>query len=173
MADLTREQIERGLLAWATDENATGLYAATKMQAEQVCRQLLAAMDRLEAVKAFVPKPEEMSGYGDPDAPDNDEEELKRIREWDYNDFPALMDFIRGIWWMASWGWKQEPARDELEDRYEVMRYDISTGGWSGNESIIDALQENSIFWALSWIQSRRGGHFIFEVRKLESTSAV
>lgn len=102
-----------------------------------------------------------------------DDEELQRIREWDYHDYPGLMDFIRSIWWMASWGWKQEPAKDSLMGDTDVMRYDISTGGWSGNESIIEAMGENFMFWSMSWVQSRRGGHYIFEVRKLESSSIV
>jgi len=38
----------------------------------------------------------------------------------------------------------------------------VSTGGWSGNEDIIEALQENALFMTLYWIQSRTGGHYIF-----------
>jgi hypothetical protein len=43
-------------------------------------------------------------------------------------------------------------------------RYYISTAGWSGNESIIYAMQENNLMWSLNWVQSRRGGHYIFEL---------
>lgn len=42
--------------------------------------------------------------------------------------------------------------------------WNISTGGWSGNESIIYSLKSNNLFWIMSWVQSRRGGHYIFEV---------
>lgn len=100
-----------------------------------------------------------------------DEDELKRIREWDYHDFLGMMDFIKGLWWMPSFGWRQAEAKDSLMEREDVTRYDLSTGGWSGNESIIDAMQENTMFWMLSWVQSRRGGHYIFEVRKFTSES--
>lgn len=71
----------------------------------------------------------------------------------------ALMDYVKKAWWMASWGWSEE-------DFEEGKRYQISTGGWSGNESLISALRGNFIFWSLSWVQSRRGGHYIFEVTR-------
>jgi len=46
--------------------------------------------------------------------------------------------------------------------------YNISTGGWSGNESIIHEMQENSMMWHLNWVQSCRGGHYIFELREFK-----
>ena len=59
-------------------------------------------------------------------------EELERIKNWDYHDLKGLMDFVRSVWWAADWGWHQDGDT-----------YHISTGGWSGNELIIDNLQEN------------------------------
>ena len=41
----------------------------------------------------------------------------------------------------------------------------VSTGGWSGCEDLIGALQENTIFWMMCWVSSRRGGHFEFETK--------
>ena len=38
----------------------------------------------------------------------------------------------------------------------------LATGGWSENEYLISALQEN-IFWTLYWTKSERGGAFYFE----------
>lgn len=92
---------------------------------------------------------------------------LDIIREWPFTmGDRELFVFIKSIWWMADWGWKEgiEPSERELVER--VYRYRISTGGWSGNESIIQALQENKwCMWYLTWVQSRRGGHYIFELR--------
>ena len=82
------------------------------------------------------------------------EETLMAIRRWDPNDFYGLINFIRPIWW-ASFGWREKGAY--------LM---ISTGGWSGNEDIVIALQSNRIWWTLYWELSKRGGHYIFKRRK-------
>lgn len=39
----------------------------------------------------------------------------------------------------------------------------ISTGGWSGNEDILSALQDNIGFWTRYWCEVHRGGLFIFK----------
>jgi hypothetical protein len=48
----------------------------------------------------------------------------------------------------------------------------LSTGGWSGCESIISALQNSKTFptfWQMFWYQSRAGGHYWFKnIRKLK-----
>ena len=84
-----------------------------------------------------------------------DEQELQRIREWSLEDLAGLLQFVYGIWWASDWGWHQ---------RERIFR--VSTGGWSGNESIIGALQDNQMFWMLCWQESRRGGHYVFEIPK-------
>ena len=82
------------------------------------------------------------------------ETELKTIREWQYETgWQSLMDYISDIWHFAGWGWKKKGKT-----------YYISTAGWSGNEEIIAAMKANSMFWSMSWVQSRRGGHYIFKV---------
>ena len=84
-----------------------------------------------------------------------DDQELARIQVWPTEDFRGLMEYVRSLWWNADWGWTQG-----MEDHYQ-----ISTGGWSGNESIIEALEMNSLFWSMCWVSSRRGGHYEFEVK--------
>ena len=95
------------------------------------------------------------------------DEALDIIREWTFQmSDRALFEFIKSIWWMPDWGWKECEAIDELTGEKSYCYY-ISTGGWSGNESIIQAMQENKwMFWHMHWVQSRRGGHYIFELRK-------
>lgn len=89
------------------------------------------------------------------------DEALEMIRTWNHdNKFRDLMDFVKNIWWKPEWGWY------ETVDEKGHSVYNISTGGWSGNESIIDALQDNYIFWGFCWEQSRRGGHYIFKIKK-------
>ena len=36
----------------------------------------------------------------------------------------------------------------------------IATSGWSGNESIVRALENNAVFWCLCWFETRRGGGY-------------
>jgi len=64
-----------------------------------------------------------------------------------------LMMYCCKAWWNRETLW-------ERTDR----TYSISTGGWSGNESIISALMNNQVFWAMCWVSSRRGGHYEFEI---------
>lgn len=84
------------------------------------------------------------------------EEQLKQIEIWRGDDFHGLMKFIKPIWMYSDCGyWKQEKSE-----------YHISTGGWSGNEEIIDSMQKNYIWWTMFWKQSTRGGHYIFKDTK-------
>lgn len=46
--------------------------------------------------------------------------------------------------------------------------WEIATGGWSGNEDIIGALKENTLFWLICWNLSKRGGYYEFKCRNIE-----
>lgn len=41
--------------------------------------------------------------------------------------------------------------------------WQVATGGWSGCEDIINALQRNHVFWGLCWMLSKRGGYYEFK----------
>jgi hypothetical protein len=80
------------------------------------------------------------------------------IERWSWNDDEGLLKFIESIWWCPSFGWHEEVSEDK-------RIFNLSTGGWSGNESLIYALEQNHHFaWHRLWVQSRRGGHYIFEI---------
>lgn len=84
------------------------------------------------------------------------DEDLETVERWQFDapgSFEAFMSHVKSCWWMPEFGWHNDGRT-----------YNLSTGGWSGNESVIDAMQENFTFWAICWVQSRRGGHFIFEL---------
>jgi hypothetical protein len=85
------------------------------------------------------------------------EEALDKIAKWSYNDPKGWFEFIKEIWWMRDWGWHENKSDKGVE-------YNISTGGWSGSESLIRAMMDNHILWTCTWVQSRKGGHYIFEV---------
>ena len=90
------------------------------------------------------------------------ENELETIQKWDLLEKPVteLLEYVRQLW--------------EYDDRFiltgkrltgkRVLRLYLSTGGWSGNESIIGALQQNILFWSLCWVKSQSGGHYWFVI---------
>ncbi|MCP4898858.1 MAG: hypothetical protein GY906_17950 [bacterium] len=80
------------------------------------------------------------------------EKELQEIRDWPFEKLPELLPHVKSLWWQADWGWSEVGGT-----------YNISTAGWSGNEDIIGALQDNTMFWMLYWQKSTRGGHYVFE----------
>ena len=91
-------------------------------------------------------------------------EELERIKNWDRT-LPVmeLLDDIESLWHWPEWGFKKHQGLNSL--RRKVLKVELHTGGWSGNEEIIMALQEN-VFWLLYWEKSIRGGHYYFEIPK-------
>ena len=92
------------------------------------------------------------------------EQALECIENWPYTDPRGWFRFIESIWHLRSWGWSEGYFKDHEYDPADKYRYYVSTAGWSGNEDIIRAMQKNSILWSVAWVQSRRGGHYIFEV---------
>ena len=90
------------------------------------------------------------------------EDEIDAIVNWPIGDYKGLMEFVKSIWWMPDLSWREQGP--ELSWREQGEIYHISTGGWSGNEEIISAMQDNNLFWTMCWHSSRRGGHYIFEI---------
>ena len=99
------------------------------------------------------------------------EDALEIIELWHWDDARGWFKFIESLWAYHDWAWKEIDEPHEWKDlkQYKdriVHRYYISTAGWSGNESIIYAMQKADFMWHLNWVQSRRGGHYIFELRE-------
>jgi hypothetical protein len=85
---------------------------------------------------------------------------LNLIEEWHHTDgFYELMEY-------AMSGHTYPQFRDRSEQENGDIIWNVSTGGWSGNESIIDALNSNWLFWSMCWESSRRGGHHVFRIRR-------
>ncbi len=88
---------------------------------------------------------------------------LKVIREWSIStDWQPFMEFILKVW---KWSHYQStyPYDDEIT---KGTAYLISTGGWSGNEDLIQAMGQNKMFWMMCWQRSERGGHYLFVAPK-------
>ena len=84
------------------------------------------------------------------------------IRLWGHENIPGWFEFINSLWHLRSWGWAEKDEPYEHDEKRTVHRYYISTAGWSGNEGLIRAMQD-SFLWRLTWVEARRGGHYIFE----------
>jgi hypothetical protein len=89
------------------------------------------------------------------------EEELQKIEVWDHKDPLGLVEFIKDIW-----HWEDYAVSRETKDGVTYLQLD--TGGWSGNEDIVSALEKN-MFWSLWWQRSERSGHYWFEIRDLKT----
>ena len=84
---------------------------------------------------------------------------LKRVENWDFSkrSIDEFLTLIEDLW--------------SYKDRFvltnkNVLRLYLSTGGWSGNESIIGAMMSNHLFWMCCWEKSRRGGHYWFKINE-------
>lgn len=81
---------------------------------------------------------------------------LRRIQRFSLVAYPlpAFLALVRANWWMDC-GW---------EHRGKTLW--MSTGGWSGNEDVIDAMDRNLLFWPLSFDTHWTGGHFKFKLAR-------
>lgn len=86
-----------------------------------------------------------------------EESELKQIAEWPWQDISGLLAFVQPRWSYPDRWWT---VGDVLN---------LSTGGWSGNEDLVRAMQQNVMFWYICWISSRRGGHYEFDLSRVKS----
>ena len=87
-----------------------------------------------------------------------DEASLKQIKEWDIlkQGIQGLLDLV---YENTNWADRQIEQAGK-----RVIRYVYHTGGWSGNEDVIDALHHNFLFWGLYWEKTTRGGHYYFKI---------
>lgn len=82
------------------------------------------------------------------------DEALEKIQNWEIGpgdvDCKDLLDFVEELWYYPNY----------FNENNGV--YEVSTGGWSGNEEIIGALYENFMFSISCILGQRRGGHYVF-----------
>jgi hypothetical protein len=89
------------------------------------------------------------------------EEDLEKIRKWPLSDVYNLIRFIDSVW-------NHEFGRIEIKGK-KVITLKLITGGWSGNEDIVNALHKNeNLFWSAFWVKSTRGGLFVFKIKEVD-----
>lgn len=86
------------------------------------------------------------------------DDELERIKTWPHGDFIGLLEFVNANCWWPS---------PDCGFKRTGRKFRLATGGWSGNEEVIDALESNPMFVALCWQSSHRGGLRIYHIPKI------
>lgn len=91
------------------------------------------------------------------------EQELRLIEKWDVKEVFTLIDYIEQRWWSADWGFKKQWSKESIHNK-PIIILELHTGGWSGNEDIINALLKNKMFVILWYSEWRRSGHYKCEI---------
>lgn len=90
------------------------------------------------------------------------EEYLNFIKNFNHETMPIL-DFVEVLqdgWYFGDWGFK-------LHRKYKgKIKLELHTGGWSGNEEIIETILKN--IWLthfnMRYVRWHTGGHYYFEI---------
>lgn len=92
--------------------------------------------------------------------PDKDgyplDDELQKIKTWvidSHKTYHDLMRYIHSIWTYPDYF---------KRDYHHPNAYRLVTGGWSGNEDIIRAMNQNPYLNAFYWYRSERGGLHLY-----------
>lgn len=88
------------------------------------------------------------------------EEFLEWIRNYDIINGSGF-EYLQVI--LSEW-WPYEDGAYTIQRKYRGERkVYVHTWGWSGNESMIAAMQENKhLFWTVHYFAHQRGGHYTF-----------
>ena len=89
------------------------------------------------------------------------EETLAEIREWKAGDGWGLLEAVADIWFWPTYA----------DINRQSKKAELSTGGWSGNEDVISAMQDNISWWTLHWYSIVRGGHYTFRPLDVSESS--
>lgn len=90
------------------------------------------------------------------------EEALKTIKNADLTKIPirTFLDYVGSNWKYADDGFILKGKK--------VLKLELHTCGWSGNEDVIEALKENRFFFMLYWEKTVRGGHYYFTIKPID-----
>lgn len=86
------------------------------------------------------------------------EEILSNIRNWKIQETSELLRYIIRVWYLA--GWNEEHT---IQENWKDLEFTFHTWGMRYNESLIEAMKDNNIFWLTMWESSMRGGHHHFK----------
>ena len=78
-------------------------------------------------------------------------EELQTLTLWPASDFLGPLEYM-----LDRWRWE-----DHISNTDDT--YFVHTGGWSGHEEMLDALEKNFGWWKKHWYSIMRGGLYVFK----------
>ena len=94
-----------------------------------------------------------------------DEKDLKEIERWD-----IIKQGVRGLLVLVEENTNWPDWAFSIKGK-RVLRFEFHTGGWSGNEDVISALQRNILFFPMFWRKSEAGGHYYFKIKPFAKNS--
>lgn len=81
------------------------------------------------------------------------------IVSWPYTDIHGLFDYIEPL--VSDYGTVRRIPRNDGSTLFR-----LTTGGWSGNEEIVSAIQDNLVIHSFTWEMSVRGGMHVWRIPK-------
>lgn len=88
-----------------------------------------------------------------------EEHELNAIRTWDVKDFPSLLEFVE-----ERWSYRTIKREVIKHGNSSYLQWTLITCGWSGNESLVNALLGNRMFQMCWYYEWKRGGKHVFRI---------
>lgn len=105
----------------------------------------------------------------DADGYPNDEavEALAAVDVQSFEDCAVILETLRAIWRWPSY-FKRGSLRGVRHhpDWPSRRLWRVSTGGWSGHEDLLGALERNAMFQSFAARSWSRGGHYVFETQE-------
>lgn len=149
------------------EENTSNISDSIKSINEQLLPYLenvVAMHDKLALANwQYYKKRGELQGFTDSDGyPDT--ALLMLVQKAPWNKLSDTFQIMKKYWWNSDTLFRTDVSRDEISGETKRMLY-LSTGGWSGNEDLIKALQENKEVWNMIWYASQVGGHHAFMLK--------
>ena len=99
-----------------------------------------------------------MNGYPD-------ESILRKIKRWDGKDVTKMVNLIEESWNITYGAYQIKWINSK---RYKLT---LITGGWSGNESVMAAINKNKWFDMFYWQMSKRGGLHEYEIYEVKDAN--
>jgi hypothetical protein len=98
------------------------------------------------------------------------DETLEHITNWKSDDYRNLMNFVQECWKYEN-GFRVSDIEDDCYG--PCTQYELITGGWSGNESLICAMDANYFFRHTCWHLSERGGRHVYRIEVKKETITI